>query len=492
MKAPSLRTALAVILTIVSAMLVPATAQELNVRSIGFEAPLRRVDERPDLNGEACALLKVHYPYAGLVFEGAKVGDVTYSKGEYRVYYVDGTYMLQIRGDGVYPLFINTKEYGLDKMTGGMSYKLVLGGVPAQAVAPPQPAAPAAQPVAEERPRGREEASRTSAPQTVVNEGGGNLKGGKDAIKAYEAILRRKMTGQKVSSDECATHLLNAFNALYPLLGGGSKQSREAAKILVGHMADFGNVAVELYSDKGYDKAFLCFDAVTRLADRADVRSQKEYPSYFESLIPGYYFNKGVSAWQAKRKKEALEALKEAIARGYEDKRKAYEFALAIAYESHDSRELEALGLEGLDDFGGEWPELIGYAINDCLARKDYDHADYLVDKALARHPGVGQYYGYRGVVYESRPDFDHDTAIAIYRSGLDRDAGNELCLMGVARNLCSKAYALGDKAPTGKPPTVVIFNPPYGLYLWRPSRCWRLSWRKILRTRMRRNILKT
>ena len=51
---------------------------------------------RSDRNGEACTLLKVKLPLAGVKFSGNVVGEVSYHDGEYWVYQTNGSRLFQI------------------------------------------------------------------------------------------------------------------------------------------------------------------------------------------------------------------------------------------------------------------------------------------------------------------------------------------------------------------------------------------------------------
>jgi hypothetical protein len=47
--------------------------------------------ERKDLNGQACALVKVQLAAYGAKFEGNVIGEVAYKTGEYWVYMTEGS-----------------------------------------------------------------------------------------------------------------------------------------------------------------------------------------------------------------------------------------------------------------------------------------------------------------------------------------------------------------------------------------------------------------
>ena len=80
-----------------------ARGQQLRVASMkpGLE-PMYSSMERRDNNGEICALVKFQFPRPGLEFEGHIVGEVSYRKGEYWVYFIPGAKLVRVKGDGYY------------------------------------------------------------------------------------------------------------------------------------------------------------------------------------------------------------------------------------------------------------------------------------------------------------------------------------------------------------------------------------------------------
>lgn len=108
------------------ALLTTAQAQELTVKQMmlaGNDISASQY-ERKDLNGQACALVKVLLASPGAVFEGNVIGDVAYKTGEYWVYLTEGTKELRIKHPQTQPLQVVFNEYGVEKVTGKTTYML--------------------------------------------------------------------------------------------------------------------------------------------------------------------------------------------------------------------------------------------------------------------------------------------------------------------------------------------------------------------------------
>lgn len=117
------------ILTILSLLLAClAHPQELTVKSLTMEPMDLSASKyaRNDLNGRACALLKVQIPLEGMVFEGNVLGNVENKAGEYWVYLTAGSKFFQIKHRSVSPLFIRFADFGLEPLASRTTYVLRL------------------------------------------------------------------------------------------------------------------------------------------------------------------------------------------------------------------------------------------------------------------------------------------------------------------------------------------------------------------------------
>ena len=121
------------------------SAQRLTLRSFELSANdlSAMTNERRDLNGQRCALIRVQLPVAGCTFEGAKVGDVEFKVNEYWLYVPENTKRINIKCPGletgiiVWETRIGNK-YGV---VGGSTYYMYLDGY--SAAASGSPAVPA-------------------------------------------------------------------------------------------------------------------------------------------------------------------------------------------------------------------------------------------------------------------------------------------------------------------------------------------------------------
>lgn len=100
-------------------------AQEMRVGSMKL-VPLdvsasRHV--RTDLNGDACALVKVSLP-EGAVFEGNVIAPSEYRTGEYWVYMVPGSRQLMVKHPSAKPLYVEFADYGVEPLLSKATYRL--------------------------------------------------------------------------------------------------------------------------------------------------------------------------------------------------------------------------------------------------------------------------------------------------------------------------------------------------------------------------------
>lgn len=81
---------------------------------------------RQDPNGEDCAMVKVLLASSNASFEGNVIGDVAYSKSEYKVYMSKGSKFLTIKLDGFLPLRVTFKDYAVGPLQSKNTYILKL------------------------------------------------------------------------------------------------------------------------------------------------------------------------------------------------------------------------------------------------------------------------------------------------------------------------------------------------------------------------------
>lgn len=94
---------------------------------------------RADLNGVACALVKVVMP-EGAKFEGSIIQPVEYNTGEYWVYVTAGTKQIRVKHSAARPLQIVFADYGIPRLESKTTYTLDIT-MPAGTAAPAAPSA---------------------------------------------------------------------------------------------------------------------------------------------------------------------------------------------------------------------------------------------------------------------------------------------------------------------------------------------------------------
>ena len=117
---------------------ISASAQELTVKEMKITNDISASQyERKDLNGQACALIKVSLPSPGVLFEGNVIEPVEYKTGEFWVYMSSGSKELRIKHPQTHPLHVRFDEYGIKKVESKSTYYLTVL-IPSVAAQQPQ------------------------------------------------------------------------------------------------------------------------------------------------------------------------------------------------------------------------------------------------------------------------------------------------------------------------------------------------------------------
>ncbi len=118
-------------LLLFTTMMLPlAIAQELMVKSMEI-LPMdlsASIHPRNDLNGKACALVKVKMPLEGAVFEGNVLGSVENKAGEYWLYMSEGTKQLRVKHPGFASVHVMFRDYGIKALESKVTYELSIVG----------------------------------------------------------------------------------------------------------------------------------------------------------------------------------------------------------------------------------------------------------------------------------------------------------------------------------------------------------------------------
>ena len=117
-------------IVVVTALFAPvADAQNLGIKDFREASAIdlsARVNERTDLNGNPCALVRVELPLEGAGFEGNVIGVPEFRINEYWVYMSTGSKHLKIHAPGHSSLFVSFPDFGVDRVVSRHAYELTL------------------------------------------------------------------------------------------------------------------------------------------------------------------------------------------------------------------------------------------------------------------------------------------------------------------------------------------------------------------------------
>lgn len=119
-----------------------AAAQKMKVESMAL-VPMdmsAAVNQRKDLNGKVCALIKVSMTVSNATFGGSIIGDIQRDGSDYWVYVTPGTKMLQIKHPNYKSLMVMFPDYGIARVEGKRTYLLDIE-LPAPTYYVPEPQA---------------------------------------------------------------------------------------------------------------------------------------------------------------------------------------------------------------------------------------------------------------------------------------------------------------------------------------------------------------
>lgn len=85
-----------------------------------------RTNQRDDVNGVPCALIKVQFPIQGATFIGDIAGEVAFKTNSYWVYMPQNSTQLEIRQKDCKPMTVVFKDYGISNLTSKETYELCL------------------------------------------------------------------------------------------------------------------------------------------------------------------------------------------------------------------------------------------------------------------------------------------------------------------------------------------------------------------------------
>lgn len=83
-------------------------------------------NERKDLNGKSCGLLKIQLNREGVSFDGNVIGNVYYKNGEYWVYLSSGTKSIGIKHPDFMPLSVTFSDFNISSIESKSCYTMQL------------------------------------------------------------------------------------------------------------------------------------------------------------------------------------------------------------------------------------------------------------------------------------------------------------------------------------------------------------------------------
>lgn len=104
-----------------------AFSQEMKVKSMRYVLSdlTARTNLRTDINGDTCALVRVHLASPDAKFEG-NIADSKYDSSEYLVYMSPGSKRIRIKVEGYLPLTVDFSEYNIKTVESRQTYVLVI------------------------------------------------------------------------------------------------------------------------------------------------------------------------------------------------------------------------------------------------------------------------------------------------------------------------------------------------------------------------------
>lgn len=120
----------ALIISLLALLPRMASAQELTVQSFSLSPAeiIQGNEQRKDLNGKACALVKVQVVDGIDRVEGNVIGGIDSRGTEKRIYLTDGTKVFRVYPHSHLPITITTGEYNIERLEGNRVYILRLTG----------------------------------------------------------------------------------------------------------------------------------------------------------------------------------------------------------------------------------------------------------------------------------------------------------------------------------------------------------------------------
>lgn len=286
---------------------------------------------------------------------------------------------------------------------------------------------------------------------------------GKLEFGLYDNLLGKKQIKQEVNDQEMANALLNGYNFMMKALPLDSivdmdkngqpkldkngktkvktKFSKDIAGAISGHHNDFNIAGGLFYDGKDYGKAYEAWKIFSELP-KAEYLG-KLAPQIADTIIGQTQFYEGISAWQNKEEKKAVEAFAKARKNGYQ-KKEAFDYAMACYSALKDNDGIIALAKEAFPIYGNVDTQYISILINDYINKSQYKEANDLLDKAIKDNPKNAEFYNVKGSLYENQKD--SETAFTYYQKAIEINPDYAKGQFDVGRYYFNKAVKMRDE----------------------------------------------
>lgn len=351
--------------------------EQINATMDPMTVPMQRLDA----NEQICALVKVLYPKAGLVFEGNVVGDSPLRTNQYWVYLTAGTKFLQINAPEHYPLRIDFRDYGINGLEGKRIYEVKLSSdMTAQQQAQSAPTSNA-----QTTPPSATAYNPEISDNSLLSKSAEELFAlGKDYYARYDKMLGNQAGGRAVDKKQMAQLLIDGYDSLIAALKKGSKKSKDINKILSTHYNDYYNACVNLWELKDFD---MC-DKVLTVYETMPFNSLLSAPPAAPDSKTFAYalYIKGLANWQKGDLKRAADAFDKSIQ--YDNTNKeVLKYGCAVHIQAGNPDRYFELARIGNENFGKEDEDFALYMANYYLERERKTEALDVLTKAEQYHP---------------------------------------------------------------------------------------------------------
>lgn len=284
---------------------------------------------------------------------------------------------------------------------------------------------------------------------------------GKTGFKQYDEIFALKQFGKAPEGSEktMSEALLGGYDYMMKALPLDSlpdakgkvktKHSKDIINIIAGHYHDFNNTALEFWNLKNYGNAYRCWEIYVSLPEDARfTKLLQNVPA--DTIMAEITYNMALAAWQEDNLENALNAFMRAKAKGY-TKKNLYDYAIAVATQLKKDDVVTALAEEALPLYGTEDANYVGYVINACLNKKEYDKALSMIDTAIANDPDNAQYYVIKGILFDQDeiPAEKRGNSREQYQKATEIDPYNAQAQFQLGFSYYKEACAINDNAPT-------------------------------------------